>query len=85
MAGRLDPWRLEVVSKKHWGRQIDRKETLGEGKGGVDTWRIVSQQVLLAALLTTCLAISEPRKRCHRLKSSGGSERPRQQGRKVAM
>lgn len=53
----------------------------------MDTWRIVSQRVLLAALLTP-LAMSDPRKGVILLKSGGrgrGWERPSQQGREVAV
>lgn len=46
----------------------------GPGGGHMEKW------VLLVALLTTPLAISELRKRCHSLKCGEGSERPSQQG-----
>lgn len=73
---RLDPQRLGVVSKKGRRWQMGRRSAGGRGAPGgghVEKW------VLLVALLTTPLTISELRKRCHSLKCGGDSERPSQQ------
>ena len=61
---------LGVASRRGGGGQKEEEPEEGEAHG-VDAWRM-SQQVLRVALLTTPLALSEPRKVCHPFEESWG-------------